>query len=75
MGFHPVNFRLFFLELGRGTRQTDGHTDRHRPLFYGRCPLPTVDRRHNNVSFTKFINTGGIGDGDYGCRALFRVTV
>jgi len=31
MGFHPVNFglriRLSVLELGQGTRQTDGQTD------------------------------------------------
>jgi len=37
MVFHPANsgfLGLSVLELGRGTRQTDGWTDRHRPSFY-----------------------------------------
>jgi len=25
---------VFVLELGRGTRQTDGQTDKHRPSFH-----------------------------------------
>ena len=68
MGFHPANFGIpvgfSVLELGQGTQQTDGRTDRqtdrHRASFHNTPPYG--GQRHNKDYYLIPVESIAVGE-------------